>query len=51
MFTLLNRVIISSARRATRHLFPVIVILLDPVQEIDDTAGWPRMRAEDTPEA
>jgi len=27
MFTLLNRVIISSARRATRHLFPVIVIL------------------------
>jgi hypothetical protein len=27
------------------------LILLDPVHEIDETAGWPRMRAEDTPEA
>ena len=27
------------------------LILLDPVHEIDETVGWPRMRAEDTPDA
>ena len=27
------------------------LILLDPVHEIDETVGWPRMRAEETPDA
>jgi hypothetical protein len=27
------------------------LILLDPVHEIDETMGWPRMRPEETPDA
>ena len=27
------------------------LILLDPVHEIDEAVGWPRMRAEETPDA
>jgi hypothetical protein len=27
------------------------LILLDPVHEIDESVGWPRMRSEETPDA